>query len=95
MTNNSKTSTLIAPYGGKLVNLVVPAGIDDPYEPPRHAEITLDTLSRSPEENARLILDYLIQRGFVRRLNSATRVDEAGCEQVGNSAKPPLGMHQV
>jgi sulfate adenylyltransferase len=45
-------------------------GIDDPYEPPQHAEITLDTVSRSPEENACLILDDLIQRGFVRRLNS-------------------------
>jgi sulfate adenylyltransferase len=41
-------------------------GIDDPYEPPRHAEITLDTLSHTPEENARAILEYLIKRGFVR-----------------------------
>jgi sulfate adenylyltransferase len=46
-------------------------GIDDPYEPPQHAEITLDTVSRSPEENARLILDDLTQRGFVRRLSAA------------------------
>jgi sulfate adenylyltransferase len=41
-------------------------GIDDPYEPPHHAEITLDTLDHQPEENAQLILDYLIQQGFVR-----------------------------
>lgn len=41
-------------------------GIDDPYEPPQHAEITLDTINHTPEENARKILDYLIQRGFVR-----------------------------
>ncbi|HEX8180307.1 MAG TPA: bifunctional sulfate adenylyltransferase/adenylylsulfate kinase [Pyrinomonadaceae bacterium] len=40
-------------------------GIDDPYEPPHHAELTLDTVARAPEENARLILDYLIARGFV------------------------------
>ncbi len=41
-------------------------GIDDPYEPPEHPEITLDTVRRTPEENARLILDHLIQQGFVR-----------------------------
>jgi sulfate adenylyltransferase len=41
-------------------------GIDDPYESPRHAEITLDTVSHTPEENARAILNYLTQRGFVR-----------------------------
>jgi len=26
----------------------------------------LDTVAHTPEENAHLILDYLIQRGFVR-----------------------------
>ncbi|HYE64861.1 MAG TPA: bifunctional sulfate adenylyltransferase/adenylylsulfate kinase, partial [Pyrinomonadaceae bacterium] len=40
-------------------------GIDDPYEPPLHAEITVETVSRPPEENARLLLDYLIRQGFV------------------------------
>jgi sulfate adenylyltransferase len=41
-------------------------GIDDPYEPPTHPEITLDTVAQAPEENAHHILAYLIQRGFVR-----------------------------
>jgi sulfate adenylyltransferase len=41
-------------------------GIDDPYEPPLQAELTLDTVQYTPEENARHILDYLIQHGFVR-----------------------------
>ena len=36
-----------------------------PYEPPEHPEITLDTLRHTPEENARTILNYLIERGFV------------------------------
>ncbi len=40
-------------------------GIDDPYEPPVGAEVTLDTVANSVEENARLILDYLIQQGLV------------------------------
>ena len=41
-------------------------GVDDPYEPPLHPEIKLDTLLYSAEENARRILDYLIRRGYVR-----------------------------
>jgi sulfate adenylyltransferase len=41
-------------------------GIDDPYEPPINAEITIETELRSPEDNARLLLDYLISEGFLR-----------------------------
>lgn len=41
-------------------------GIDDPYEAPLHAEITLDTVAHTPEENARRIFGYLLERGFVR-----------------------------
>jgi sulfate adenylyltransferase len=41
-------------------------GIDDPYEVPLNPEITLDTSLNSAEANARLILDSLQRRGFVR-----------------------------
>ena len=41
-------------------------GVDDPYEPPERAEITLDTVNASPEENALSILKYLERRGFVK-----------------------------
>jgi sulfate adenylyltransferase len=41
-------------------------GIDDPYESPSKPEITLDTVTRSPEENASIILNYLIEQGFVK-----------------------------
>lgn len=41
-------------------------GIDDPYEPPTSPEITLNTVSHTAEENAHLILEHLIQRGFIR-----------------------------
>jgi sulfate adenylyltransferase len=41
-------------------------GVDDAYESPQHAEIKLETVSARPEENARKILDLLIERGFVR-----------------------------
>jgi sulfate adenylyltransferase len=41
-------------------------GISDPYEPPNHPELRLDTVMQTPEENAQRIVEYLIQRGFVR-----------------------------
>ena len=44
-------------------------GLDDPYETPISAEIVLDTCSDSAEFNARLILQYLIDKNFVRRPN--------------------------
>ena len=47
-------------------------GIDDPYEPPENPEIRLDTVNHTPEENARIILEYLIRRGFVKKLGEAT-----------------------
>ena len=46
-------------------------GISDPYEPPLHPEISLDTVSRTPEENAGIILDYLARKGFVRAEKAA------------------------
>ena len=48
---------------GEINNLT---GVDDPYESPLHAELTLDTNALTPEECARVILSHLIERGFVR-----------------------------
>jgi sulfate adenylyltransferase len=59
-------------------------GIDDPYESPRYAEITLDTVLHTPEENAVAIVEYLIQRGFVR---TQSRVGARNCEKDGLVAK--------
>lgn len=41
-------------------------GIDDPYEAPLHAELTLDTVGCSAEQNAHLIVDYLVAEGLIR-----------------------------
>ncbi len=41
-------------------------GVDDPYEAPRFPEIRLETVNETAENNARRILAFLIQRGFVR-----------------------------
>lgn len=49
---------------GELKNFT---GIDDPYEPPQHPEVTLETLRNSAKENAQVILDYLSANRFVRR----------------------------
>ena len=40
-------------------------GVDDPYEEPVNPEITLYTVKSSPEENARIIVNYLEERGFL------------------------------
>jgi len=40
-------------------------GIDDPYEPPTAAELVVKTEDCTPEENARQIIMYLTDRGFL------------------------------
>ena len=40
-------------------------GIDDVYEPPPQAEITLETVAQTAEENARRIINYLTEKGFI------------------------------
>lgn len=40
-------------------------GIDDPYEEPLNPEIRIDTASCPPDANARQIVRYLIERGFL------------------------------
>ncbi|MFW6069136.1 MAG: bifunctional sulfate adenylyltransferase/adenylylsulfate kinase [Chloroflexota bacterium] len=52
-------------------------GVDDPYEPPLHPEIKLDTVLYSAEENARRILDYLMRRGYVRADEALFEKDES------------------
>jgi sulfate adenylyltransferase len=46
-------------------NLQGMTGVDDPYEPPDDADITLDGSAGTPESNARLILETLCERGFL------------------------------
>ncbi len=40
-------------------------GVDDPYEPPINPEITLQGVGLTPEENARKVIAYLEQQGFL------------------------------
>ncbi|HIE12804.1 MAG TPA: adenylyl-sulfate kinase [Desulfotomaculum sp.] len=47
---------------GKIRGLT---GIDDPYEVPAAPEIILTTTDCSPEENARKVILYLIEKGFL------------------------------
>ena len=41
-------------------------GIDDPYEEPRDPEIRLSTENKTPEVNARELVDFLTEQGFLR-----------------------------
>lgn len=51
-------------------------GVDDPYEAPLNAEITLDTVELSPEQNARKIIASLEERGFLQPDGAARRDGE-------------------
>ena len=42
------------------------SGIDLPYEAPRHSELVLDTVKNSVEENARGVIGFLSDRGFLQ-----------------------------
>ncbi|MGH9697667.1 MAG: adenylyl-sulfate kinase, partial [Bryobacteraceae bacterium] len=40
-------------------------GVDDPYEAPESADVVLDTVNGTPEQNARKIVEHLGERGFL------------------------------
>lgn len=40
-------------------------GIDDPYEAPLRPEITLDTVANSEDDNARLIVNFMVEHGLL------------------------------
>ncbi len=40
-------------------------GVDDPYEIPANAELTLPTADRTPEQNAVVVLEHLVSRGWL------------------------------
>lgn len=44
-------------------------GIDDPYEAPQQPELILDTVEHSAEANARLIVEYLLRQGFLKKFD--------------------------
>ena len=44
-------------------------GIDDPYEAPIEPEVHLKTVDVTPKENARQIIDYLIEVGYLQAFN--------------------------
>ena len=58
-------------------------GVNDPYEPPPDAEIVVTTTDSPPEGNARAIIHYLAQQGYLggdadRADGEAPRVREGG-----------------
>lgn len=53
-------------------------GVDDPYEPPMSPELTLDTVARTPDENARQIIAFLEERGFILPDGKLDHIDGNG-----------------
>ena len=43
-------------------------GVSDPYEEPLNPELDLHTVKNTPEENARRIIQYLEERGFLQKM---------------------------
>lgn len=41
-------------------------GVDDPYQPPQHPELRIETVDTTAEDNARTVLSLLMKEGFVR-----------------------------
>lgn len=44
-------------------------GIDDPYEAPIQPEVHVKTVGKTPKQNAREIIDYLIDAGYLQEFN--------------------------
>jgi sulfate adenylyltransferase len=45
-------------------------GIDDPYEKPIDAEIQLNTVDKTPKDNASQIVSYLLSIGYLKEFNN-------------------------
>lgn len=51
-------------------------GIDDPYEAPVNAEVTIDTSKLNVNECAKTILDYLVEKGIVEERDDLIKATE-------------------
>jgi sulfate adenylyltransferase len=51
-------------------------GVDDPYEAPVDPEVTLDTVNCTVEENARSIIAFLEEKGFLQQVHNNNHVEE-------------------
>ena len=57
-------------------------GVDDPYEVPTNPEIILNTVDVTAEENARRIISFLEERGFLIKLTVGTNSDVDSGSQI-------------
>jgi len=68
------------------------SGIDDPYEAPLNPEITLETIRRTAEDNAHIVLNYLNFAGFVRGSRPLDQTDariRAGTAGIPTESQQP------
>jgi hypothetical protein len=75
---------------GKIKNFT---GVDDPYEPPLRAELVLDTVEHTAEENAESILEYLIRQGLILDefdASAASVYDEGDAAAHDDGAAPAI-----
>jgi hypothetical protein len=70
-------------------------GVDDPYEPPINPEVTLFTEGVSPVENARKIIAYMEEVGFLLPDGSNGRKNSDQDTEVGSPRPNGDGLTQV
>jgi sulfate adenylyltransferase len=63
---------------GQITNFT---GVDDPYEAPVDAELTLNTVDFSVEENAEKIIAMLEEEGYLNRAQRSDKVEEVADNQ--------------
>jgi sulfate adenylyltransferase len=74
---------------GKIKNFT---GIDDPYEPPHNAELLIDTVNCTAEENAERIVAHLVELGLIRPLlEEESSADYADCTDAQPKSETATG----
>jgi ATP sulfurylase/adenylyl-sulfate kinase len=66
-------------------------GVNDPYEEPARAELTLDTASESIDESAEKVIRLLEERGYIPKWDAVTSVDRAEASRKVERAKKVPG----
>ena len=66
-------------FAGEIKNFT---GVSDPYEPPLNPELTIETLSETPEQSAQRVIAALEAHGFLRPLAAESANGHAAAEPV-------------
>ncbi len=69
-------------------------GVDDPYEPPQNPDIVLETVHSTPEQNARKIVEWLRQRGFIEQAYDESHSNGFGPSRIDSRRELGLSVRR-